>query len=227
MAEEAVQTPQGEVGASESVEQSAAVEEVKNTSLLGSDVETDEESKPETDGAEKPDGEAEAKPEGDDEGTEAEEEEKADGPPEKYEDFKVPEGMNLDAAAVEKVAPVFKELNLSQDQAQKLVDQYAELQQSALAEQKKAIGKMREEWAKEIKSDPEWKQKLSHAKKAVETFGDEELKSLLYDEWLGDQPALVRFLGKVGAATGNDKFIEGKSGSDDRAILDRIYDKMG
>ena len=44
--------------------------------------------------------------------------------PESYTDFSVPEGHTLDAAAIESATPLFRELGLSQDQAQKLVDFY-------------------------------------------------------------------------------------------------------
>jgi len=52
--------------------------------------------------------------------------------PETYEEFKVPEGYTLDKAAIEKASPLFKELNLTQDQAQKLVDFYATEQKAAI-----------------------------------------------------------------------------------------------
>lgn len=44
-----------------------------------------------------------------------------DAVPEKYE-LKAPEGKELDAKLVEEVTPMFKELKLTQDQAQKLTD---------------------------------------------------------------------------------------------------------
>src|SRR5882762_10933205 len=46
------------------------------------------------------------------------------GAPEKYEDFKLPDGYKMDETASKEVTAMFKELNLSQDQAQKLVDYY-------------------------------------------------------------------------------------------------------
>src|SRR5262245_55633150 len=45
--------------------------------------------------------------------------------PEKYADFKIPDGMAVDAKALEAFTPALRELNLTQDQAQKLVDVYA------------------------------------------------------------------------------------------------------
>lgn len=46
------------------------------------------------------------------------------GAPEAYADFRVPEGYTLDKSVVDEASPIFKELNLSQDGAQKLVDLY-------------------------------------------------------------------------------------------------------
>ena len=46
--------------------------------------------------------------------------------PEQYTDFKLPEGVTLDKELLEKATPVFKELGLSQDAAQKLVTLQAE-----------------------------------------------------------------------------------------------------
>ena len=48
---------------------------------------------------------------------------KADeGAPEKYEEFKAPEGVALDAEVVKVYSEVAKELNLSQDKAQSVID---------------------------------------------------------------------------------------------------------
>lgn len=227
MAEEAIQTPQGEVGASEGEGQTAPADE-KRTSLLGTDTgaETAEGETPD-DGVKPVDGE------GEDEGTNLKEDEggeddkeEPEGAPEQYEPFKMPEGMVLDEAAMEKAAPVFKDLGLSQDQSQKLVDIYAGLVQEEAAKQHSNLNAMRDEWAEEIKSDPNYKQTLAAGKKAVEAFGDDTLKGLLYDNWLGDHPSMVAFLGKIGAAMGNDKLIEGEGSTDTRTRLDRIYSKM-
>src|SRR5258705_2652378 len=48
------------------------------------------------------------------------------GAPEKYGDWKLPEGYALDTGVSEDGSKLFKELNLTQDQAQKLVDFYSE-----------------------------------------------------------------------------------------------------
>src|SRR5215469_16563160 len=50
----------------------------------------------------------------------------APGAPEAYADFTAPSGRELDADAITAIKPLFKELNLTQAQAQLLVDAYNE-----------------------------------------------------------------------------------------------------
>jgi hypothetical protein len=73
--------------------------------------------------------------------------------PEKYSDWKLPEGYELDSKVTEEASPIFKELGLTQDQAQKLVDFYAK---HSLAASKDAIDswmRTRSEWREQLKSD--------------------------------------------------------------------------
>lgn len=74
------------------------------------------------------------------------------GAPESYADFKAPEGYELDKAALEQAIPIFKELNLNQDQAQKLVDQYAKLSAEAADAPVKFYADMQKEWREEASS---------------------------------------------------------------------------
>ena len=56
----------------------------------------------------------------------------AAGVPEKYADFKVPDGFKFDEKALTEATAAFKELGLSQEKAQKLVDTYAKNTQQAI-----------------------------------------------------------------------------------------------
>lgn len=75
--------------------------------------------KPEAKPADKSPAEGDTSKEGDDKKTEA------TGAPEAYADFKLPEGYKLDEGLAKDATALFKELNLSQDAAQRLVDLYA------------------------------------------------------------------------------------------------------
>lgn len=77
-----------------------------------------------------------------------------EGAPEKYEPFKAPEGFEIDAPTSEKASAVFRELGLSQAQAQKLVDFYAQTSADAAAEPYKQYETMRNGWRDQVVKDP-------------------------------------------------------------------------
>lgn len=79
----------------------------------------------------------------------------AKGAPEKYEDFKAPEGFEIDKATMEKATPMFKEMGLSQEQAQKLVDFYAGISKDAAEAPYKAWEELNKSWQDAVKNDPE------------------------------------------------------------------------
>src|SRR5882672_2424199 len=75
----------------------------------------------------KPEGDPKPAPQEGDPKQEVKEPKEGDAPqgaPDKYVDFKLPDGYKMDETASKEVTAMFKELNLSQDQAQKLVDYY-------------------------------------------------------------------------------------------------------
>lgn len=69
--------------------------------------------------------------------------------PEAYGEFKVPDGYTLDAEAVAKAAPIFKELGLTQEQAQKLVDLYSASNQSSIDRLYNQMRDVRKGWQTE------------------------------------------------------------------------------
>lgn len=84
---------------------------------------------------------------------------KPSGPPEKYETWKLPDGYELDAGVSEEAAPLFKELGLSQDQAQKLVDLYSKHAIKSAEEHNAAGTKWwndrQQAWRDELRNDPQ------------------------------------------------------------------------
>lgn len=84
----------------------------------------------------------------------------ATGAPEKYEDFKLPEGYKLSEEAGKEVTAMFKELNLTQDQAQKLVDYYGKNLLATAEAPYKQWADTQKEWVSDIqdrfgsKADP-------------------------------------------------------------------------
>lgn len=152
------------------------------------------------------DGEPESKEEGTDE------KEPEEGAPEAYEEFTYGEGLHFTKEGVEELSEVFKELNLSQANAQKIVDKLVPMQVNASKEIVKATSKR---WAEEVKNDPEiggerFKQNLGHASRAYREFASPALQSLLKESGLGNHPEVVRLFVKLGNEMSQDKGVRGE-----------------
>lgn len=81
---------------------------------------------------------------------EKKEEPKLEGAPEKYADFKVPDGFKFDDKALTEATATFKELGLTQDAAQKLIDTYAKVGREATEAPYKAWANTQKEWLTDI-----------------------------------------------------------------------------
>lgn len=139
--------------------------------------------------------------------------EAAKGAPEKY-DFKVPEGMVLDQAMVDKVTPIFKEAKISQEVAQKIVDLYSDKVKADAQAQKETFDKfvegLKAETIKELGAD--YKQQLSFAAKTRDRFASPELVEKLNESGLANDKDMIKLFITIGKAVSEDKPPEGKPG---------------
>ncbi|MFP7325767.1 peptidase [Serratia marcescens] len=168
--------------------------------------------------------EKDAKEKADKEAAEKAGKEKKPAAPEKYE-FTPPEGQELDANALAVFEPIAKELGLSQEQAQKLVDIYPQIQQ----QQAEAWSKQVADWGEQVKADKEiggdkFNASVGAAQRALDQFGNTELREYLNASGLGNHPALVRFCAKVGKAMAEDTFVVPNQGGQ-RSAADILYGK--
>lgn len=133
--------------------------------------------------------------------------------PESYE-FTLPEGQELDQGMVEAMTPVFKEVGLSQEQAQKLVDAYApQVQRMVEAQHESAIKSFKETvdgWKTDTQKElgAEAKAKLALCSKAIDQFGTPKLREVLNETGVGNHVELVNFMVKVGQLIAEDKFVD-------------------
>ena len=136
--------------------------------------------------------------------------------PEKYE-LKMPEGMVLDQATLDTFTPIFKELGLSQEAVQKLADTYVPLiQGTAEKTRQEALASYKEitdGWAAESKKmlGNDSKTELAYCGKAIQKFGNAKLREALQETGLGNHPAMVDFMRKVGKTISEDSFVSGQS----------------
>ncbi len=164
----------------------------------------------------------------------ADEDKKNEGSPEAYEDFKVPEGMEASKELVDEFKPILKELNLSQDKAQALIDFYTakvlpgmqakglEVWNNELAQRQQAIEKDPEIGGEKLKATGETVNRVAN------TFlkPEETTELMEYSKRFGDCPAFVKLLTRVGAAMKDDGVIMAGAGgeSSTKTLAERLYD---
>jgi hypothetical protein len=157
-------------------------------------------------------------------------EQKQEGAPEKYE-FQAAEGQELDSAALEQFEPIARELNLSNEQAQKMVDLYGtKILPMVQQQQAEAWQKTTEQWAADVKADKEiggdkLTTNLSAAQRALDLFGTPELKEYLEVTGLGNHPDLVKTFVKIGKAMSEDGMVDG-SNQGQRSAAEVLYGKQ-
>ena len=226
------QTPTGGEGTAPAP---AAQESDTNAGTLLTSAESNE-GKQQAEPQEGGNGEAgEAGAEGQAEGEEGAEKEEGEGEkqgaPEKYEDFKMPEGTELDAEVGTAFQGVAKELNLSQDQAQGVLAKMAPVRQKRSAER---IAEISNEWMEQSKADKEFggqklTQSLSDIARLRDTFArnadgsiDADIQEFLSSP-MGNHPGALRLLSRIGRAFGEAKYPGGGSAEDGRYTAEQFY----
>lgn len=134
--------------------------------------------------------------------------------PEKYE-FKAPEGREFDAETIARFSEVAKELNLTNEAAQSILDKMGPQLASRQESQIKAI---QNQWMQASTADKEFggeklTENLSVAKKALDAFGSPELRTLLNESGLGNHPEIIRILYRAGKAISEDQMVSGNKGT--------------
>jgi hypothetical protein len=138
------------------------------------------------------------------------------GAPETYEDFTLPEGVEVDQVAMDAFQPLAKELGLSQEQAQKLVDIQAGMMEQLGTKLQAQLDEKVETWVETSKADKEiggaeFDAKLATANEAVKQFGTKELLDVFDATGVRNHPEVIRFCYRIGKMMQNDKFEFGNT----------------
>lgn len=154
---------------------------------------------------------------------------KPDGPaapvvPEAYE-LEALEGMTIDAELLEEATPIFKEIGLSNEAANKVLPVAKSLMEktrdATIQQMVDAGAQQRKAWLDEAKADPEigggkWDATLHSAAKALDALGYPEgspFRAALTETGFGNHPEMIRAMAKVGAMVGEDgDFIRSDAG---------------
>ncbi|MEG2255153.1 MAG: hypothetical protein RSC33_07495 [Vagococcus sp.] len=130
--------------------------------------------------------------------------------PEKYE-YELPEGIEITPEIDEKFSSIAKELNLTQEQANKLVGLHTSILQSQMQKQEEIM----DSWAKECKNQGlVGREQMANAVRAVNTFGGGEFRDMLVQTGLQNHPSMQKFLQNIGDLIKED---DGSAGDNHQA----------
>jgi len=140
-------------------------------------------------------------------------------------EFSLPDGLKVDEKKMSAFKTVAKELGLTKEQAQKLVDLDAENIKNA----DKAFTDMKASWkAETIKQLGEnAEQKLGEAAAAFKRFGDDEFVKLMQDTGLENHPAVVRVFRSIGSKIAVDTTVSATSSgvNSSMTLAESLYGK--
>lgn len=173
-------------------------------------------------GAEGKDGES-----GDKEG-----EEKKEGAPEEYVDFTLPEGITADPEILGEFKDIAKEMNLSQEAAQKFVDLQVKTIGRMVQQQHEAFNTDVTTRRTAIQTDKEiggdnLKATTETVERVLNTFLSADEKGELVQGYLakyGDHVGLFKLLNRVGAAMSEDSLVlPGKGGAGKKSAAEIMF----
>src|SRR5262249_3847867 len=163
------------------------------------------------------------------------------GAPEKNESLKAPEGYKKKMEATASGTNNFKEIGLSQDQAQKVMDLYNKEVVQAENAPYRAWEDMQEKWRNEIQQDPELGGKLDQVKsttaRLIDGLGDPRLAQAFREAMdftgAGNNPAFIRTFYRIaqrmtegGAATGGGPAGSGPGQQRPASVAAALYPNL-
>lgn len=150
------------------------------------------------------------------------------GAPEAYTAFTAPEGYTLDQATIDAATPIFKDLGLTQAQAQSLVDFHSKQMIDAAKAPAAAYEATRTTWKAEVDADPDIKAATLDGKtgldavkigiaKTLNAIGDPKLtadfKAAMDLTGAGDNPAFIKAMWKLSSLITEGKHVAGAAPS--------------
>ena len=165
----------------------------------------------------------------------------SEGVPETYA-FEPPEGLDLDdetKGRIEAFADTAREMGLTQKQYQSLIEYDLNRAQQLNDVAVESWDRQVEGWRKSAKADKEiggekFAENLKVAESAIKQFGDADLRALLKSPSpenpnglaIGNHPAVLRFLNRVGKAIADPKLLQGDAAPQTEGTLKRMYPSM-
>jgi hypothetical protein len=153
---------------------------------------------------------------------------KPTGAPEKYTDFKLPEGVTIDKEHLTGFTDLAKKIGLSQEHAQALIDFEAGRVVAANEAAVKSWQGTVSGWLSDAKADKHigganFEANVEFGKQAIAKFGTKEFRAMLDEVGVGNHPEMIRFTARVGRELGDDAILKGGPAGSDLSLAERIY----
>jgi hypothetical protein len=163
--------------------------------------------------------------------------------PESYTPFTLPEGVTLDETVLGEATTLFKEMDLPQEQAQKLVDFHSKQLKAAADTPYQLWRDTQETWMEELRSDPNLGKLIDNGTvggqvaKMINSLPAEQasaFREALNFTGVGNNPAIVRGLYELskrftepGHVQGNNPTAQAKPGGGQRpSAAEALYPKL-
>lgn len=149
--------------------------------------------------------------------------------PESY-NFTVPEGFQINEVAMQEFTPIAKELNLTNDKAQKVADVYSKIEANRLQAEKEAFDKEQADYIQAVKNDSEvgganFEKSIALANSVITRFGGKELPNALASKGLANHPEMVKFFHNIGKVISEDVIVPSDSGKAEPTAASLIFNK--
>jgi hypothetical protein len=151
--------------------------------------------------------------------------------PDKYE-LLLDENSLIDESRVQEIASLARDLGLSNEQAQKLVDREHGAAQAGVDSFKKTVTDQSEVWLSKSKADKEiggefFEETVDLANNALETlFPGMEIRKIMDDSGLGNHPSVLKGFAKIGKMLNPTKIEKGGSppAKPSKSLTQKLYD---
>jgi len=168
------------------------------------------------------------KPEGEDAKEEKPKEDNA--VPDTYE-IKMQDGFTLAEGQQAELDAMFKDMGLTQAQAQKLADYYMSGMSKQQAQTLAAWQKQQEAEVAAARADAEiggtaLNESLGFAKAAMDKFGGEKFRAELEAHGMGNNAEMIRLLARVGRAMQGDTLVTGHKGGREKTAAEVLYPNL-
>ncbi len=143
--------------------------------------------------------------------------------------FTIPQDVAIDEAALEAFKPLAKELGLSNENAQKLIDLAVNMHMRAKSDITRDDSTQNKEWVEQANNDAEFggahfQAHVATAQKALNHFASPALIGLLDHSGLGNHPEMIRLFFKIGQSISEDRFLSANAqGGAPKSLAEILY----